>query len=114
MNTIIHAYNGGRDREVANLILSIQNGEAGLSLSVEDQPDLLDIASTYRDGGSCGRAAFAAFIRDLRDLTEPIRFEVQSIIADNDRSVVIGELASRVKSSAKIIATDFAIILSVA
>nr|WP_294501458.1 hypothetical protein [uncultured Rhodopila sp.] len=51
MSTIIHAYSGGRDREVANLILSIQNGEAGLSLSVEDQPDLLDIASTYRDGG---------------------------------------------------------------
>jgi GNAT superfamily N-acetyltransferase len=51
MSTIIHAYNGGRDREVANLILSIQNGEAGLSLSVEDQPDLLDIASTYRNGG---------------------------------------------------------------
>ena len=33
MSTIIHAYSGGRDREVANLILSIQNGEAGLTLT---------------------------------------------------------------------------------
>ena len=51
MNTIIRSYSGGRDREIADLILSIQNGEAGLSLSVEDQPDLLDIAGTYCDGG---------------------------------------------------------------
>lgn len=51
MSTIIRAYAGGRDEEVADLILSIQNGEAGLNLSIEDQPDLLDIPNGYRDGG---------------------------------------------------------------
>lgn len=44
-------YSGGRDEEVAELILSIQNQEAGLALSLADQPDLLDIASSYRNGG---------------------------------------------------------------
>jgi RimJ/RimL family protein N-acetyltransferase len=51
MNTTIRAYTGGRDRDVADLILSIQNGEAGLNLSIDDQPDLRDIANEYRDGG---------------------------------------------------------------
>lgn len=44
-------YHGGRDAEVAALVLSIQNDEAGISLPIEEQPDLLDIASSYRDGG---------------------------------------------------------------
>jgi hypothetical protein len=33
MSTIIQACNGGCGREVANLILSIQNGEADLTLT---------------------------------------------------------------------------------
>ncbi len=36
MSTSIQVYTGGRDREVAELVLSIQNGEAGLNLSIED------------------------------------------------------------------------------
>jgi GNAT superfamily N-acetyltransferase len=51
MNTIIRDYQGDRDQEVADLVLSIQNGEAGLGLTIDDQPDLLRIAKDYRDGG---------------------------------------------------------------
>ena len=51
MNTIIRDYQGDRDQEVADLVLSIQNGEAGLGLTIDDQPDLLRIAKEYRDGG---------------------------------------------------------------
>jgi GNAT superfamily N-acetyltransferase len=51
MNTIIRDYRGDRDQEVADLVLSIQNGEAGLGLTIDDQPDLLRIAKDYRDGG---------------------------------------------------------------
>ena len=51
MNTNVHEYKGGRDPEVAELILSIQNGEAGLNLGIDDQPDLLDIIHAYRSGG---------------------------------------------------------------
>jgi N-acetylglutamate synthase-like GNAT family acetyltransferase len=32
-------------------VLSIQNGEAGLGLTIDDHPDLLRIAGEYRDGG---------------------------------------------------------------
>jgi GNAT superfamily N-acetyltransferase len=51
MNTTIRDYQGGRDQEVADLVLSIQNREAGLDLTLDDQPDLLRIAQEYRDGG---------------------------------------------------------------
>lgn len=65
-------------------------------------------------GRKIGRAAAAGFIRDLRDLTEPVRFDVQSILADDDRAVIVGELASRVISTGKIIETAFALVLTVA
>jgi GNAT superfamily N-acetyltransferase len=51
MSATICTYTGGRDRDVADFILSIQNGEAGLSLSIEEQPYLMDIANAYRGGG---------------------------------------------------------------
>ncbi len=47
----VHEYRGGRDADVAELILSIQNGEAGLDLTVDDQPDLIDIPLSYEKGG---------------------------------------------------------------
>jgi uncharacterized protein (DUF302 family)/GNAT superfamily N-acetyltransferase len=49
--TRIHPYHGGRDQEVAALVLGIQDDEAGLNLTIDDQPDLLDIAGAYREGG---------------------------------------------------------------
>jgi ketosteroid isomerase-like protein len=64
-------------------------------------------------GKKIGRAAAAGFVQDLRDLTEPVRFDVQSILADDDRAVILGELASRVISTGKIIETAFAIILTI-
>ena len=47
----IERYLGGRDEEIAALILGIQNGEAGLDLTVADQPDLTDIVEAYAQGG---------------------------------------------------------------
>ncbi len=47
----IQKYAGGRDEEIANLILGIQNEEAGLQLTIDDQPDLRNIAATYARGG---------------------------------------------------------------
>lgn len=49
---IIEPYSGKYDNEIISLILSIQNGESKINLSLEEQPDLLDIAASYqRDGG---------------------------------------------------------------
>jgi predicted N-acetyltransferase YhbS len=51
MGVAIQRYWGGHDNEIAHLILSIQNGEAGLALTLDDQPDLLDIPTAYASGG---------------------------------------------------------------
>jgi GNAT superfamily N-acetyltransferase len=44
-------YQGGRDPEVAALILSVQRDDVGLFVPIEEQPELLDISGAYRDGG---------------------------------------------------------------
>jgi ketosteroid isomerase-like protein len=64
-------------------------------------------------GQKIGRAAAASFIQNLRELTEPIRFDVQSILADDDRAMILGELASRVRPTGKVVETAFALILTV-
>ncbi len=33
------------------MVLGIQNDEAALDRTIDDQPDLLDIAGAYREGG---------------------------------------------------------------
>ena len=47
----IETYRGERDREIISLILSIQNGEAKIGLSLQEQPDLLDIRRSYQGTG---------------------------------------------------------------
>ena len=44
-------YDGSRDPEVAALILTIQRVDVGLHVPIEEQPELLDLGSAYRDGG---------------------------------------------------------------
>jgi ketosteroid isomerase-like protein len=64
-------------------------------------------------GRKTGRQAVADFIHDLRSLTEPVKFDVQDIIASDARAVIVGEFATRVKATGKIIESAFAIILTV-
>ena len=64
-------------------------------------------------GRTTGRAAVADFIRGLRTLTEPVRFEVQDVLASGARAVIVGELATRVKATGNVIESPFAIILTV-
>ena len=47
----IEAYSGKYDGEIVSLILGIQNQEAGIGRSLEEQPDLKDIRGCYQDGG---------------------------------------------------------------
>lgn len=47
----IRTYTDVYKDEVINLILDIQNNEAGIGISIEEQPDLLDIASAYLSNG---------------------------------------------------------------
>lgn len=47
----IITYRDEYKQQVIDLILAIQNEEAGINLSLEEQPDLLNIASAYQSGG---------------------------------------------------------------
>lgn len=44
-------YRGGRDADVAALILSVQRDDVGVYVPIEEQPELLDIGGAYREGG---------------------------------------------------------------
>ena len=60
-----------------------------------------------------GRSAVADFVRGVRAETEPVRFDVTEILASEVRAVIVGELATRVKATGKMIESDFVIILTV-
>lgn len=51
MDIKIQTYNGEYDNEIINLILSIQNNESKINLSLEEQPDLKDIKKCYQEKG---------------------------------------------------------------
>lgn len=73
-----------------------------------------DVGALPWIGKKVGRSAAADFIRDQRRLVEPLRFEVHDILANDTRAVILGELASRVKSTGKTVETAFAFGLTVA
>jgi uncharacterized protein len=64
-------------------------------------------------GRKTGRQAVADFIRDIRMLTEPITFVVEDILASDSRAAIIGALQTRIKATGNVIATQFAIILTI-
>lgn len=64
-------------------------------------------------GRKTGRQAIADFIRNNRALTEPISFDVEDILASESRAASVGALRTRIKATDKIIATQFAIILTI-
>ena len=64
-------------------------------------------------GRKTGRQAAADFFREIRLLTEPVKFEVEDILGSPNRAVIVGELATRIKSSGKENHTQFAIILTI-
>jgi ketosteroid isomerase-like protein len=65
-------------------------------------------------GRKTGREALADFIRQIRILTEPVKFEVEDILVSESRAAIVGALQTRIKATGKITATQFAIILTIA
>lgn len=47
----IETYSGKHDDEIISLILEIQNNEAEIDLSLQEQPDLLNISQSYQQNG---------------------------------------------------------------
>src|SRR3984885_2934410 len=64
-------------------------------------------------GRKTGRPAILHFIRHLRTLPERLSFDVEDILASERRAAIIGALRTRIKATGKIIATQFAIILTI-
>ena len=102
--TLLEGIGGGRDPdEVAapfaeNLVFEIQ-GDDGVLPWV---------------GRKTGRRAMADFIRDQRAMTEPLGFEVEDVLASEERAVVIGSLRVRIKATGRIAASQFAFVLTIA
>jgi ketosteroid isomerase-like protein len=63
-------------------------------------------------GRKTGRQAIVEFIRDIRTLTEPVSFDVEDILASDSRAAIVGALKTRIKSTGKTTATQFAIVLT--
>lgn len=55
-----------------------------------------------------GRAGVASFIQDLRKLTEPISFNIHATVVEGEKAVALGHLETQVKSTGKVIDSDFA------
>jgi ketosteroid isomerase-like protein len=71
-----------------------------------------DIGALPWIGRQTGRSAVSDFIRDSRRLIERRRFDVQEILASEDRAVIVGELATRINATGKIIESAFVLILT--
>ena len=65
-------------------------------------------------GHKSGREAIADFMRDQRALTEPLAFDVEDVLASETRAVVVGMLRTRIKATDRIVATQFALVLTIA
>ena len=65
-------------------------------------------------GHKTGRTAMADFLREQRTLTEPLSFDVDDILASENRAVIVGSLRSRIKATSKITTSQFALILTIA
>src|SRR5947209_155515 len=64
-------------------------------------------------GHRSGRSVVADFILSTRALIEPLTFDVDDIMASEARAVIVGELASRIKATDKVVETAFAIVLTI-
>jgi ketosteroid isomerase-like protein len=100
------------------LLEGIGSGEDPDAIAALFDTDLLfeiqgDVGALPWIGRRTGRLAIADFIRDLRALTEPVSFDVEDILASDGRAAIVGSLQTRIKATGSIIASQFAIILTI-
>lgn len=65
-------------------------------------------------GRKVGRQAIVDWMRDLGELTEPLAFDVDDVLASESRAVIVGSLRTRIKATGKTTATQFALVLTIA
>jgi ketosteroid isomerase-like protein len=59
-------------------------------------------------GSRTGRAEVADFFAQLRELTEPVAFDVHRLVVEGDTVVALGQLATRVNATGRVIESAFA------
>ena len=105
---------------IAQKILEgIGGGQDPATIAALFDTDLLfqiqgDVGALPWIGRRTGRQAIGDFVRDLRSLTEPVAFDVEDILASDGRAAVVGSLKTRIKATESVIASQFAIILTIA
>ncbi len=67
-----------------------------------------DTATVPWIGRKSGRHGVAEFFRQLREHVAPERFAIDAILVGQARAVVLGDLATRVKRTGRLIETAFA------
>jgi len=72
-----------------------------------------DVGALPWIGRRTGRGAVSEFIRDTRRMIESVRFNVQDVFTGEDRAVIVGELASRVTATGRMIESAFALVVTV-
>ena len=64
-------------------------------------------------GAKVGRQALADFIRDQREMLSPGMFRVDDMLVSDTRAVILGELSATIKRNNAVVATYFAIVLTI-
>ncbi|MFC3654040.1 nuclear transport factor 2 family protein [Dyella humi] len=64
-------------------------------------------------GHKTGRGAVVEFVRDTGRMIERLGLEIHDVIASDERAIIFGELATRIKSTGKVIEQAFAIVLTI-
>ena len=72
-----------------------------------------DIGALPWLGKKHGRQAIIDFVCDADHLIERIKFEVHDILANDSKAIILGELASRLRSNGMRADTAYAIVLTV-
>jgi ketosteroid isomerase-like protein len=109
-----------RNIEIANMLLEgIGSGRDPSHIAASFAQDLVfeiqgDDEVLPWVGHKSGREAIAAFMRNQRALTEPLAFDVEDVLASETRAVVVGMLRTRIKATNRIVATQFALVLTIA
>ncbi len=60
-----------------------------------------------------GRRGFTDFIRDQRELVDEESFRVDDILQNEMRTVVLGEVLSKIKKTTRVVQTYFAMIVTI-
>ena len=64
-------------------------------------------------GHKTGRQAIANFVRDQRAMAELLAFDVEDVLASEQRAVVIESLRTRIRTTDRITASQFALVLTI-